>query len=158
MSGARLTHLTDARQRFAHWRHELRTPVNAITNYSEMLLEDVADWPDADKLRRDLREIGRAGQEFLALVNQLLTPNEAEWSAEGWQQLGARLRHDLMTPVSVMLGYSQLLLEEQGQTALLPDLQRIHTAANQCRALIQQGIGSREDSAATTPLPALAAE
>src|SRR5262249_39106604 len=33
----------DQRAFLAHMRHELRTPINAILGYSEMLLEDAAD-------------------------------------------------------------------------------------------------------------------
>jgi signal transduction histidine kinase len=54
---------------FAHLRHELRTPINAILGYSEMLLEDTAK---GTGLYRDLERIRTAGSEILSKINELL--------------------------------------------------------------------------------------
>ena len=52
----------------AHMRHELRTPVNAILGYSEMLIEDQAAGPAKD----DLRKVEAAGRNLLDLINEIL--------------------------------------------------------------------------------------
>ena len=122
----------------ANLRHELRTPINAIINYGEMLIEDIGE---AATLLPDLEKIHSAGHELLTLVNNILNPARiaAGQLDVDWETFGAQLRHELLTPVNTIIGYCELLLEDaaaQGQEHLLPDLQRIHTAANRFLALI----------------------
>jgi two-component system, sensor histidine kinase ChiS len=53
--------------------------------------------------------------------------------------LPSGLIHDLRTPLNLILGYSEMLIEraqEQGQYDFVPDLQRAHTAGKQLLALI----------------------
>ena len=78
-----------ARQAFlSHMRHELRTPVNAIIGYSEMLLEDAVEGP----LRADLERIQSAGRRLLGLINDLLDPARMEGAVDGARlsEFGAR--------------------------------------------------------------------
>ena len=123
----------------ANIRHELRTPLNAILGYSEILLEDATD-PDLAGFVPDLRRIHAAGNELLALVNRILDPAKAD--AAGTVDLdavGATMRRDLRTPMTAVVGYSEMLLEDaadQGQDLIVPDPQRIHGAAERFVALI----------------------
>ena len=121
----------------AHLRHELRTPVNAILGYSEMLLEDEAP----GRVRPDLQKIQAGGRTLLALINELLDPARLGPAAspEELEAAGARIRHDLRTPVNAILGYSEMLLEEaegSGEDASVDDLRRIHGAATRLLALV----------------------
>lgn len=124
----------------AHLRHELRTPINAIIGYSEMLLED-AEERGQEGVVSDLQKIRAAGGELLALVNDILAQDKIEagtldGNLEGF---GVRLRHDLLTPVNAVIGYSEMLLEdvaEQGAEDAIPDLQKIHAAAQRFLTLI----------------------
>lgn len=53
----------------------------------------------------------------------------------------ARIRHDLRTPASHILGYTEMLQEqaaERGRPQFLPDLQRIHAAGAQLVDLIRE--------------------
>jgi signal transduction histidine kinase len=50
-------------------RHELRTPVNAVVGYSEMLIED-ADALGRPDLVPDLRKLLDCGRVLLALINE----------------------------------------------------------------------------------------
>src|ERR687894_491818 len=52
-------------------RHELRTPINHIIGYSELLLE-VAEEQGHPQLLADLEKIRAAGAELGALVNESL--------------------------------------------------------------------------------------
>src|SRR4029450_12165257 len=70
---------------FAHLRHELRTPVNAILGYSEMLLEDEAP----DNVRPDLERIQAAGRPLLSLINEILDPARVAGGSAGEME-GAR--------------------------------------------------------------------
>src|SRR5437868_5690287 len=64
----------------AHARHELRTPLNAIIGYSELLLEELEDYPAgaAARYAGDIGRILRSGTELLALVNEVLGQDSAE--------------------------------------------------------------------------------
>src|SRR5215469_2256302 len=61
-------------------RHELRTPINAIIGYSEMLLEDAEeiDWEDAAP---DLGKIHSASERFLAMIDDIVMFGVAEGDA-----------------------------------------------------------------------------
>src|SRR2546423_106327 len=55
----------------AHIRHELRTPINAISGYSEMLIEDATD-AGQTALVADLEKIHAHGQRLLALIEDIV--------------------------------------------------------------------------------------
>ncbi|MDH4207901.1 MAG: response regulator, partial [Anaerolineae bacterium] len=124
----------------ANLRHELRTPLNAIIGYSEMLLEDAED-EGLEDLIPDLQKIHTAGQELLALVNDILDPakiqaGELDLNPE---TIGAKLNFELRTPLNAVIGYTEMLLEDAKdaeQADLLPDLQKIHTAARRFLTLL----------------------
>lgn len=55
----------------------------------------------------------------------------------------ARLRHDLRTPLNQIIGYSEMLQEDasdKDRKDMLPDLQRIHTAARNLLDVIQKNL------------------
>jgi adenylate cyclase len=121
----------------AHLRHELRTPVNAILGYSEMLIEDAAPGQDPS----DLKKIQDAGRTLLALINDILDPARlaAATSGDDLEAARARIRHDLRTPVNAILGYSEMLIEDaeaSPESASLDDLKRIHGAGQKLLAVI----------------------
>jgi DNA-binding response OmpR family regulator len=61
------------RQSLADIRHTLRTPLNHIIGYSEMLLEEVAE-RGLEASVDDIRKIHAAGKQLLAWINELLDP------------------------------------------------------------------------------------
>jgi adenylate cyclase len=118
----------------AHMRHELRTPVNAILGYSEMLIEDQPDGPAC----ADLRKIESAGRNLLGLINEILDPARLGQEPD-LEKAGARIRHDLRTPVNAIIGYSEMLLEDAEEdegSPLADDLKRILAAGRKLLALI----------------------
>lgn len=122
-------------------RHELRTPINGILGYSEMLLEDEDDrGAAASDLAADLRRIHDAGAQLLTLVNEVLDPARLEeGTGLDMDSFVAALRRDLRTPITTIIGYSELLLEdavaaERGD--IVPDLEKIRVAAVRFHALI----------------------
>jgi DNA-binding response OmpR family regulator len=60
----------DATLSLAETRHKLRTPLNHIIGYSEMLLED-ADEHRLESFAADLRKIHAAGKQLLTEINEL---------------------------------------------------------------------------------------
>lgn len=55
----------------AHVRHELRTPINAVIGYSEMLLED-ADGEQPAEFVADLEKIQTAARQLLELIEDIV--------------------------------------------------------------------------------------
>lgn len=117
----------------AHIRHELRTPVNGIIGYSEMLLEDVHD----ETFTADLEKIRAGGHKLLGLIDEVLG-DRARGAGAGetdmnLEDYGEEIRVGLRTPVTSVVGYAEMLLEtarEEGREELIADLQRIHTSAH----------------------------
>jgi CheY-like chemotaxis protein len=112
-----------------HVRHEMRTPINAILGYSEMLLEDEED-PDTVA---DLRRINESGRRLLVLVDGILDPARLEGSIDREiESFAAQIEADLRTPINAVVGYCEMLLEDQreiGRDILVPDIERILSAA-----------------------------
>jgi len=64
---------------------------------------------------------------------------DAEAANSAKSQFLANMSHELRTPLNAIIGYSEMLQEEVedlGQTALVPDLSKIHTAGRHLLALI----------------------
>ena len=97
----------------AHMRHQLRTPINAMIGYSEMLLEDAADRGQEDFIP-DLQRIHLASNQLLAHVNDIFDPARLEASSSGLNlhTFDANLQPVLLTPVTAIIGYSEMLLED----------------------------------------------
>jgi adenylate cyclase len=130
----------------AHMRHHLRTPINAMIGYSEMLLEDVAERGQEDFIP-DLQRIHTASNQLLAHVNDIFDPARLDTSQCSLEldTFGANLQPILLTPVTAIIGYSEMLLEDaadQGQEDIIPDLQKIHDAAQHFLVLINNTANS----------------
>ncbi|MCZ6477796.1 MAG: response regulator, partial [Gemmatimonadetes bacterium] len=111
---------------------ELKTPINAILGYSDMLLEDLED--GEDELEKDLERIRTAGRNLLTLVDEILNPNRIaeEGSSAELEDYGAKIRVDLRNPINAVIGYAELLIEnseEMGRDYMVADLDRIQAAA-----------------------------
>ncbi|QGJ70984.1 Response regulator receiver modulated serine phosphatase [Planctomycetales bacterium 10988] len=116
----------------AHLRHELTTPINAIIEYSEILLQD-AKSQEAAEFIEDLERVHQAGENLNQLVRQILQRSESEEYPLD-ESVRRTLKHDLRTPLNHILGYSEMLIEdaeENGWEEWLGDLQRIHESGRQ---------------------------
>ena len=91
----------------AKLRHALRTPLNQIIGYSEMLLES-ADELNLRPLHTDLKRIHTAGGQLVSLIQAALVP----WKMETGQIDFAQLRRDMRTPLNTVIGYAELCLDE----------------------------------------------
>jgi adenylate cyclase len=115
-------------------RHDLRTPINHILGYCEMLQED-EQLPAV--FAPDLEKIHAGGKQLLALIAEYFDEETFETKRGDVQ----RLCHDLRTPVNQIIGYCEILqedAEEIGRKKYLPDLQKIRDAAAAWLGLMEE--------------------
>lgn len=117
-------------------RHSLRTPLNQIIGYSEMLQEEAEELGLAEALP-DLKRIHTAGGQLLAMVNNGLAP----WRIESGRIDFDSMRHEMRTPLNLIIGYSELCQEEseeKGNQKLTADLKKIDAAARNLLKLFDE--------------------
>ena len=114
----------------ARLRHELRTPINAILGYSELLLEEEDRGGVGAAERHDLQRVADAGRQLLRLVNGVFESLDIPADDVGAQL--ARLRRDMAQPLRTAQAHVATLLEAHpgapGADATGDDLGRIHAA------------------------------
>lgn len=120
----------------SYLRHELCTPINAIIGYSDILLNEPKAQQDSS-LVSDLQKIYSCGAQLLTLITGILSPSQLEVNQHHWdfQRLGSTIRLELLTPLSTVIGYCEMLLEE-APANVIPDLDRIHKAAQQLLSMV----------------------
>ncbi len=119
----------------ALFAHDLKTPINHIMGFSQLLLEEAEDGGLSQYLPV-LQQIHAAGQELLAFVNDNLTGEPGEGQGPSQIQLHRGLRPTLLSIVR----YSARLQDESrnvGHTELLPDLQKICAAVKQVLEVVE---------------------
>ncbi len=108
-------------------RHELRTPVNHILGYAELLAEDVEPNSAAAEA---LRTIGVAAHEVLVLINAALPPSGVA-AEDALPRLFAKLR----SPQATILLATSALLDGSPEAQFAADVQKIARAAQQLLSL-----------------------
>jgi PAS domain S-box-containing protein len=120
----------------ASFRHALRTRLNHIIGYSEMLVEEAVERGASDELS-GFRDIRAAAQELLKLVQAQLAP-----SLEFLPETGlARLRQDAYQPLAI--------IEQRASEFTGPDVDRIARAAENLRGCLENP--PRDSAAASNP-------
>jgi class 3 adenylate cyclase len=123
-------------------RHALRTPLNQIIGYSEMLMESIEEG-EAARLLDDLKKIHTAGGQLLALFNDALAP----WKIETGKIDLLAMRRDMLDPLNTIVGNSLLCQEtaiELGKPDLVSDFKRINQASYNLHHLFEsQDFGRR---------------
>jgi len=116
-------------------RHALRTPLNQIIGYTEMLIESAEEHNSPDLLR-DLKKIHTAGGQLLALLNDALAP----WKIETGKIDLIGMRQEMVAPLSSVISFSEECAAGPA-VANLPevasDLGKIRLAARNLFALIE---------------------
>ncbi len=131
-------------------RHDLRTPINAIIGYSEMLLEDAQD--NGEPWAEGLGKIYSAGRSLLATVNETLSPEKVESGEVDMSDmaaLGERIRLELRNDISAVVGYSEMLIEDEPELDkdAISDLERIKASAMRMTDLIDEIVAFETDKA-----------
>ncbi|HEY4248530.1 MAG TPA: adenylate/guanylate cyclase domain-containing protein [Lacunisphaera sp.] len=116
-------------------RHSLRTPLNQIIGYSEMLMES-AEENNVTTVLTDLKRIHTSGGQLLALINDALAP----WKIETGKIDFSGMRREMRTPLNAVIGYAELCLDEareNNHAELVKDLEKILRAAKNLLSLFE---------------------
>jgi len=114
-------------QALSHVRHELRTPINAIIGYAEMLQEDLED--GVSPLSGECGTIAEQGRHLLALINRLVMPEtDGEAEDSGTVELLSRVSESMAQPICALVTRVENLLTEGLEPNLTLDVEKIRTA------------------------------
>jgi adenylate cyclase len=130
-------------------RHELRTPINHIIGYAEMLLEDVGS--DHAALAVDLRRIVQNARQVLGIVNERLAPAGKDAEPAAPPALGPILA-DSLTDIISTTQRLERSAQDLGAQDALSDLAHIAEAAQHLAALVGPPQAAAADAAAA-PVP-----
>jgi len=120
-------------------RHELRTPINHIVGYAELLLEQAADL-QRPELVPDLERIHSAGKQLLKPITEHLGSSTRQLTPTDLEQLNLELR----TPLTTIIGYADLLADgadEHLPDEFLTDVRRIRDAGTQLLGIVNATLG-----------------
>ena len=124
----------------ARLRHELRTPINAIIGYAEMIQEEIGEQTSSDLLP-DLTRIIDEGRALLALVNKALYAPErsAVQAPQAHSIFGGPLREEFEASTINILDaceWLQRAATKAENESLDADLRKIALAAARVRAIV----------------------
>ncbi len=135
-------------QGIAELRHDLRTPVNHIVGYAEMLLEESTAAPSDAGHRRALEETLGAAREVLGIIDQSLPGSRTAVSPRELAGLYDSLREPQGRILRVMRDL--LTSDAASDAAFRQDVERIVAAAERLVAADAPTLGGDAPGAATT--------
>ena len=112
-------------------RQDFDPPLFSLIGYSDLLLESLnqpknSDAPDS--LRSDIQKILTSSQQLQRLIHAVLNPALVEVQPQEANLFAPILRREMLTPLSTIIGYCEILLEES-PVDFTPDLDRIYMSA-----------------------------
>ncbi|MEX2262267.1 MAG: adenylate/guanylate cyclase domain-containing protein [Bryobacteraceae bacterium] len=119
--------------RIRELRHNLRTPINHILGYCEMLLEDAQE-AGREECVENLTKIHAGGKQALSLINRQLSPETTHMGQLDFDCL----RRDLAEPLDLILAAGGVL-EGQGEVNAA-DLAKIRSAAERLSSLVEEAV------------------
>ena len=123
----------------AHLRQEVQAPAAAVSDFLDIIIED-ARRQKLDHVLADLERMRSASIQLTTFVKSVTTDgSSARGQAENFEAFQRRLRHDLRSPLNVIKGYRELLIEDMdadNNHPLREDLTKLRDSANQLLAQI----------------------
>jgi PAS domain S-box-containing protein len=110
-----------------HLRYQLDPLIDRIVGYSDLLLAAAIERQQSD-LSIDIQKIHLAGMRLRQLVRAILNPVLIESQRQEIALLQPTLRREMLAPLSTIIGYCELLLED-ANLDIMPELEQIQTAA-----------------------------
>ncbi|MBL8796483.1 MAG: response regulator [Planctomycetia bacterium] len=132
-------------------RHDLRTPVNAIIGYGEMLVEDAPP-----HLTAALHRLPELGKQLLVLINSTLEAGAVDVTDPqlDMRAIGLRARDQLQGPARQVVAVCEQLLEKHGAAelaSLRPDLLRVREAGERLLGMLAEALAVPAANAAVAP-------
>jgi len=119
----------------SYLRHELRTPINAIIGYSEMLLEEIATDSNSSIISK-LKQIFSCGSQLLTLINKHLDPANLPTNSQlSIVTVSEILPLELEPFLKIVIDCCEHLLQ-QATAELITDVDKIRTAAQSLLSII----------------------
>ncbi len=141
----------------SYLRHELRTPINAIVGYSEMIIEEIEEIGlDVDYLP-ELEQIRACGVELLTSINTFLNPATLPNSQLDLAKIisNPELKLELERPTQLVIHSCQQLVFSI-EADFVSDLKKIDAAANkllhEINELAKTPLPEKQEVAQTKPL------
>lgn len=117
---------------FSYLRHELRTLVNAIIGYSEMLIEEIEEVEDLSFIS-DLQKIQVGGKQILCLINTILDPNQLKTHQCNFDivKFGEGICLEFQAPLNLVVCSCESLSAKGKNSPFNSDIKKLHRAAQQ---------------------------
>lgn len=113
----------------SHLRHELRTPINAILGYSEMIIEELEEIEADVEYLEKLETIRDCGNQLLVSINSFLNPSSFNHQLDLRKILNdPQLKIELERPTQIVLDHCHWLISLV-ETEFIADIERISIAA-----------------------------
>lgn len=128
----------------SHLRHELRTPINAILGYSEMIIEEIEDTGLNVEYLNKIEQIQACGIKLLASIDTFLNPTALPSSQLDLEKIigNPELKTELEKPTQLVINNCQQLVDSI-EADFVSDLEKINAAANKLLEEIQQLVNTR---------------
>ena len=113
----------------AHLRHELRTPINAILGYSQMLLEDLDGLLVDDAIKISVADIEKNGHQLLTLIDNYISSDDKQ------------IEFYLLTVLELILETAEFLIEQAkilDYQDWITDIEKILNASKKLQTLIKK--------------------
>ena len=106
-------------------------PLYSIIGYCDLLLDSInkveySDTPET--FQNDIQKILASSEQLQQLIHAVLNPALVEVQQQEANLFAPILRREMLTPLSTIVGYCEILLEES-PAAFRPDLDRIYMSA-----------------------------
>ena len=134
-----------------HLRHDLRTPINHILGYTEILLEEYEEG-GKDRIAKALKEIHTGGRTLLDWIQGVLGETFGSVSGEQLVAFEAKFRPEAERLLRASESLAENLLREQANEEALSDMERVSSAFRRLLSLVREMVYSPE--AAVSPPPA----
>jgi sigma-B regulation protein RsbU (phosphoserine phosphatase) len=130
----------------SHLRHELRTPVNAIVGYCELMIEEQHPEP---ALRAELEEIRATGRKLQDRIGMLLDATGPEvMDAALVAAILSRLRRGLRVPTCEVIDRAERLLAQGPPPGVGEDLAKVLAAGRRLEGQLRDAAGLLRAAAA----------
>ena len=116
--------------RFIRLRQELGVPIDAIVNYSEIILEELKGLEREADYFPQIEQIGKYGRQLLASIDTFFNPAVSGWSNPRQIISGSQLKTELEKPTRLVINSTQQLVS-QVEENLVAEIEKINLAANQ---------------------------